>query len=370
MSEELIHCVRLSDDGQTLISGHEVTGNDTGNDWQLNLTSSGVVRIWDATLSECIATFSSYGTEESKSTSPKTVGDHEKENLEAVNTCCLFNQGRFALTGGVEGRLMLWDVRGKRHLGTKPMAHRGFLTFSLSVSYDGRFALSGYTDGILKVWELSKATCIQMLVGHTSGVNSACFSLDGRFALSGSTDKTVRLWELGSGKCIQVLTGHEGPVTSLSMSADGRWALSASGDKCRLWDLESGECLQVFAEWGPVLFSPDASCAIIGKRVWQLDWELEDPPPHNWDGRAERHLMQFLTRQTPLGPLPPSGIPNEKEIESALTRSGSPVWNEKDFARLLAILGCAGYGWISTDNVRRKLDELGSNWTGNKWHDF
>ena len=48
--------------------------------------------------------------------------------------------------------------------------------------------------------------------GHTSYVNSVCFSPDGRYALSGSLDKTLRLWEVASGKELRRFEGHTGEV--------------------------------------------------------------------------------------------------------------------------------------------------------------
>jgi hypothetical protein len=35
-----------------------------------------------------------------------------------------------------------------------------------------------------------------------------------------------------------------------------------------------------------------------------------------------------------------------------------PTWSEEDFQRLLHTLGCAGYGWLRPEGVRRKLEEM------------
>jgi len=41
-----------------------------------------------------------------------------------------------------------------------------------------------------------------------------------------------------------------------------------------------------------------------------------------------------------------------------LTRLSKPTWTEEDFKGLLHTLGCAGYGWLRQEGVRRKLEEM------------
>jgi hypothetical protein len=47
-----------------------------------------------------------------------------------------------------------------------------------------------------------------------------------------------------------------------------------------------------------------------------------------------------------------------------LTRRGKPVWTEEDFEELLFGLGCAGYGWLRPDGVRRQLQQMARGWKG------
>ena len=57
--------------------------------------------------------------------------------------------------------------------------------------------------------------CIMVLSGHSSYVNSVCYSPDGKTLASGSNDKTVRIWDVMSGECVHVLNGHSDSVRSV-----------------------------------------------------------------------------------------------------------------------------------------------------------
>jgi len=134
-------------------------------------------------------------------------------------------------------------------------------------------------------------------------------------------------------RCLRTFEGHESMVNSVCLSADGRWALSGSGDNTL--------------------------------KLWALDWELEDKEPADWDDGALPYVMNFLTCHTPYsGELSPDPDPSEEEITQALTRAGQPQWTVADFKRLLHTLGCAGFGWLRPEGVRKKLEEIAANWQG------
>ena len=50
----------------------------------------------------------------------------------------------------------------------------------------------------------------------------------------------------------------------------------------------------------------------------------------------------------------------------ALTRRGQPVWTEEDFQGLLYTLGCAGFGWLRPEGVRKELERMTAIWKGPK----
>ena len=41
-----------------------------------------------------------------------------------------------------------------------------------------------------------------------------------------------------------------------------------------------------------------------------------------------------------------------------MSRLRLTAWTEDDFQRLLYTLGCAGYGWLRPEGVRRELERM------------
>jgi WD40 repeat protein len=271
------------------------------------------------------------------------------------------------------GRIKLWEVLGGRCLRTFE-GHTESVR-SVSLSQDGRFALSGSEDKTAKLWEVSTGICLRTLEGHGDTVTSVSLSQDGRLALSGSEDDTAKLWEVSTGTCLQTFLGHRSSVFSVCFSSDSRFAVTGSGDKTvKLWDVEAGKCVHTIegheSEVTSVCLSSDGCFLLTGSddeigRLWLLEWELETKAPAYWVEEVRPFLLNFLTLHTAF----PSQLFHDKplmeqETRFALTRRGKPRWTEEDFQQLLYTLGCAGYGWLRPEGVRRELETMATHWQG------
>jgi WD40 repeat protein len=319
----------LSADGQFALSG----------------SSDHTLKLWSVATGECLRTFTGH-----------TI---------LVTSTCLSADGRCALSRSSDRTLKLWSVATGECLHT--FTGHTDLVNSVCLSADGQFALSGSDDRTLKLWDVATGECLRTFTGHTKSVDSACLSTDGRFALSGSWDSTVKLWSVATGECLRTFTGHTDLVSSVCLSADGRFALSGSWDSTvKLWSVVTGECLRTFrghtAPVYSVCLSADGRFALSrgnGLILWNLDWELEDRLPADWDEGARPYLENFLVLHTPYAAtLPTDREPTEAEITLALTRRGTPTWTEEDFQKLLYTLGCAGYGWLRPEGVRQQMENI------------
>jgi WD40 repeat protein len=137
--------------------------------------------------------------------------------------------------------------------------------------------------------------------------------MDGRYFLSGSYDHTIKLWKLDTGECLCTLEGYSGQVNSVALSPDCGFALTGGYDK-------DGHSL----------------------RLWRLDWDLEDTEPGEWDEKATGYLKNFLAA-------------HKQRRFSLFSKS---KWSEEEFQGLLYTLGCAGFGWLRPEVVRRKLNKM------------
>ncbi|KAJ3325811.1 POC1 centriolar protein A [Blyttiomyces sp. JEL0837] len=87
---------------------------------------------------------------------------------------------------------------------------------------------------------------LHYLHGHTSGVNSVCFSIDGTRLLSGSEDKTVRMWNVATMKELVRFDGHTEGVNSVCFSSNEQMVGSVSweGDVI-LWYSNSAQIVGI-----------------------------------------------------------------------------------------------------------------------------
>jgi hypothetical protein len=237
---------------------------------------------------------------------------------------------------------------------TLPWVEVNLLRCLLCCHVDGHFALSGSNDNTLKLWSVATGECLRTFTGHKDSVTSACLSADGLFVLSGSNDNTLKLWSVATGECLRTFTGHKDSVTSACLSADGRFALSGSNDNTlKLWSVATGECLRTFTghkdSVTSACLSADGRFALSGSNdntliLWNLDWELKNRLPADWDEGVRPYLENFLVLHTSYAASPPA--------------SGLLTWTEEDFQNLLYTLGCGGYGWLRPEAIKQHLEAM------------
>ena len=251
--------------------------------------------------------------------------------------------GTYALSGGWDNTLRLWEVATARVLRIS-YGHTNPI-WSVAFSPDGASVLSASFDKTLKLWDTATGQLIRTFEGHSGSVWSAVFSRDGTRILSGSADKTLRMWDAATGQLIRTFEGHTAEVRSVAFSPDGTRALSGGSDKTlRMWDAATGQLIRTFeghtAEIRSVAFSPDGTRALSGGgdktlRMWDaatgqlirtfeghsdLVWSVTFSPDGNrvlsgsWDktskvwDTASGQLVHTLVEGN-LGKNTPAGVP-------------------------------------------------------------
>lgn len=211
------------------------------------------------------------------------------ESPAEITDLALSRDNRWALSGGHDGSLRLWEVDWASRVGEFSLVVNRTTDHDQMESTQQLFAK--HLEGAERKWQSgdAPAACAQLrearnLPGYardpgaltlnarmmqslsrsglqavwqvrafdsTGSVTALKMSADGQTALSSSA-KFLYLWELSSGSCVRGFTGHTDQVTAIALSQDT--ALSASLDgTVRLWSLASGECLEIYRFNEPIL---------------------------------------------------------------------------------------------------------------------
>ncbi|MEJ2486272.1 MAG: BTAD domain-containing putative transcriptional regulator [Anaerolineales bacterium] len=146
-----------------------------------------------------------------------------------------------AYAPGARWRVIGWSIfKDVRVLGT-----------TLDISPDGEKAVTGFLDGHIILWDLATKQELVRMKGSESGINDVAISPNGSVVLSGDVDGHVGLWDLGTGRENLQLEGHAGSVYTVAISSDGQTGVSGglgsdgSGELI-LWDLATGEQIRQF----------------------------------------------------------------------------------------------------------------------------
>lgn len=124
--------------------------------------------------------------------------------------------GKYVLSGGLGGKVRLWDVSTGKGIKTlwRPSSflQKGvFAVNSVAFSPDGRYVLGGWYD-TLKLLDVATGEEIKTFRGHAGGfgdIGSAAFSPKGRYVLSAGDDAAIRCWDVFTGEEIATMVGFE-----------------------------------------------------------------------------------------------------------------------------------------------------------------
>ncbi|KAI4122867.1 MAG: hypothetical protein LQ347_006354, partial [Umbilicaria vellea] len=202
-----------------------------------------------------------------------------KAHTTPVITAAIDRTGTLLATGGADGVIKVWDIRGgyvthtfRGHAGVisalrffeatgsnnetgSSAKHRrkqrrksstrqdqeiedvGLNGMSLTASF--RLA-SGSEDGKIRIWDLEKRKAISTLDSHVSVVRGFDFSSVENALVSASRDKTAILWDARSWKVRKVIPILEG-VESVGFLNDGAFIYTGGDNgRLRIWQTDSG----------------------------------------------------------------------------------------------------------------------------------
>jgi uncharacterized protein with WD repeat len=193
----------------------------------------GVLKLWDASTGEQIATF------------------QEKMETE-ISSVAFSPDARYAASGtdnyDAQSPLMLWEAAtGVLVRSFQTPEEKAPEVSSIAFSPDGSHLVSAGIDEKIRIWDVTSGELLHTLEGHTDWVWAVSFPPDGASLLSGSGDSTLKLWDAASGALIRTFTGHTDGVKSVAFSPDGQKVVSGGNDtSVRVWAARSGKLLATF----------------------------------------------------------------------------------------------------------------------------
>jgi WD40 repeat protein/serine/threonine protein kinase/regulator of sirC expression with transglutaminase-like and TPR domain len=153
-----------------------------------------------------------------------------------VKACAISGDGQTVGLSGMDASLRFWSTREaverRRFTG-----HWGIIT-CVEALPDGRFAVTGALDGDLRLWDLHTGACVRKISAHEAlnGI-SALLLVRPDVCVTAGYDKRCKVWNLATGQCMGVFAGHTDAIYSLALMPDGKTVISAGADKrVLMWD--------------------------------------------------------------------------------------------------------------------------------------
>jgi WD40 repeat protein len=165
--------------------------------------------------------------------------------------------GDFLLSGGLDKRIVNWDVVSGSNTKMKIKRHN-FSVESIVFSPKSDYVVTTSRDLSWKLWEYSSPSVKEKYKipnAHFSYVMSAAFSPDGDKLITGSFDREIRLWKIDNGERLKIFEpkksdvdkkkkaagSHEKSITRVAWSSKNAIASIDVDGLVKIWSPEGEE---------------------------------------------------------------------------------------------------------------------------------
>lgn len=162
----------------------------------------------------------------------KEMKGHSKE----VNSVQFNYDGNDLVSGGADGKVILWDVKSGLPL-RRIEAHDGW-TRCVAFNYNGTLIASGGDDGKIQIWNSSDGKLQNSIIAHSKWVQSLTFSPDGKYIVSGGHDNYLVMINTATGSIVFHSPRQDNYVLSVAFNSNGKNFVSSTlySEKLNIWD--------------------------------------------------------------------------------------------------------------------------------------
>lgn len=232
--------VNYSPDGRWLLSGYSQTLYDATSGNKECGPFIGVTNSAFRPTEQLIATGGLEGKVRLWDYNCKPAGDFFAESV--IWHVDFSPDGEEIITAGADGVARIWNRTTHQKLRSLE-GHQNRAIFSARFDLSGTRIVTAGDDRTARIWERSDGSqsCIlEGSQGHTDRVWHAAFSPDGKHVVTASDDGTAKIWDAESCQVVAILSNHTSWVRYAAYSPDGKWIVTTSGDQtARIWNAET-----------------------------------------------------------------------------------------------------------------------------------
>jgi katanin p80 WD40 repeat-containing subunit B1 len=143
----------------------------------------------------------------------------------------------------MDTNLKVWDIRHKSCIQTYK-GHSKQIN-DVRFSPDGRWVISGSLDGAVKLWDLTAGKLLHDFPGHSKSVSALRFNQNEFLMASASADRTVKFWDLETFELIGCTDKDVSPVKSIAFAEDGQTVLAAGQANMKVRACQNHLCVDL-----------------------------------------------------------------------------------------------------------------------------